>query len=54
MKSEPIETGVDYAEAVAEIARYFDREPDLGTEEAARFDLLATLIESYEARHWPI
>jgi len=49
-----IETQVDYGWALAEIARYFDDEPASGTPEAARFDVLATLIEAYEATAWPI
>jgi HTH-type transcriptional regulator/antitoxin HigA len=40
--------------ALAEIARYFDIEPKLGTPAADRFDLLALLIEDYENKHWPI
>lgn len=50
----PIRTEADYDWALAEIERYFDDEPAPGTPEAARFDVLAALIEGYEARHWPI
>ena len=48
------ETKTDYDWALAEIAPYFDRPPTLGTSDADRFDLLATVIEAYEAKHWPI
>ena len=36
------------------MAGYFQRQPAPGTPEAARFDVLAALIESDEAKHWPI
>jgi HTH-type transcriptional regulator/antitoxin HigA len=44
----------DYEWALGEIARYFDDPPKKGTPEADRFDLLAAVIEAYEAKHWPI
>jgi HTH-type transcriptional regulator/antitoxin HigA len=50
----PIETEADYNWALAEVARYFEREPAHGTAEAARFTVLLALIGHYEARHWPI
>ena len=54
MDIRPIKSEADYEWALAEIEPYFDREPEPGTEDAARFDVLATLIEAYEAKHWPI
>lgn len=48
----PIRSEADYDAALVEIQRYFDEPPPLGTEEAERFDLLATVIEAYEAEHW--
>ncbi len=50
----PLRSEVDYGRALAEIARYFEKEPKPGTPEADRFDLLALLIEDYENKHWPI
>ena len=50
----PLRTEADYDAALVEIARYFENPPELGTTEADRFDLLATVIEAYEAKHWPI
>jgi HTH-type transcriptional regulator/antitoxin HigA len=44
----------DYDAALKEIERYFDREPEPGSADADRFDLLALVIEDYERRHWPI
>lgn len=50
----PLRSEADYEQALAEIERYFDREPAAGTPEADRFDLLALVIEDYERKHWPV
>jgi HTH-type transcriptional regulator/antitoxin HigA len=50
----PIRNERDYDWALKEIERYFDREPKRGSTGAARFDILAALIEGYEAKRWPI
>lgn len=50
----PIRTEEDYDWALAQIGPYFEREPAPGTREADRFDVLAALIEGYEAKRWPI
>jgi HTH-type transcriptional regulator/antitoxin HigA len=49
-----IRTEDDYNWALAEIEQYFDNEPELGTDASERFDILAGLIEAYEAKHWTI
>jgi HTH-type transcriptional regulator/antitoxin HigA len=49
-----VKTEADYDWAIAEITRYFDNEPEVGSPDADRFDVLADLIEAYEARHYPI
>jgi HTH-type transcriptional regulator / antitoxin HigA len=54
MKIRAIRNEADYDWALAEIERYFRNEPKPGTTEAERFDVLAALIEAYEARHWPV
>ncbi|ABL68379.1 helix-turn-helix domain-containing protein [Paracoccus denitrificans] len=54
MDVRPIRTEADYQWALAEIAPYFDNQPEPGTPEADRFDVLADLIEAYEDRHHPI
>lgn len=46
--------GQDYDWALKEIEQYFEREPAPGMPEAERFDVLAPLIEAYEAKHWHI
>lgn len=50
----PIKTDADYEWAIAEITRYFDNQPDVGSPDGDRFDVLATLIEAYENEHYPI
>lgn len=54
MDVRPLRTETDYDWALAEIEAYFRAPPQPDTPEAARFDVLAALIESYEAKHWPI
>jgi HTH-type transcriptional regulator / antitoxin HigA len=45
----PIRSEADYEAALDEIEQYFDNEPEPGTPEADRFDLLALVIEDYES-----
>jgi HTH-type transcriptional regulator / antitoxin HigA len=54
MDVRPIKTEADYQWALAEIEQYFENEPEPGTPEGDRFDVLADLIEAYENRSWPI
>ena len=44
----------DYDWALGKIAGYFAAPPPIGSEAAARFDVLADLIEAYERRVWPV
>ncbi len=50
----PIRNETDYDWALKEIARYFEREPEPSSPDGDRFDVLAALIEGYEAKRWPI
>jgi HTH-type transcriptional regulator / antitoxin HigA len=50
----PVRTEADYDWALSEIERYFIAEPARGTADADRFDILSSLIETYENRHWTI
>jgi len=54
MNVRPIKTEADYDWALQEIEHYFDHEPEPGTSDSQRFDVLASLIEHYENRVWPI
>lgn len=48
----PIRDEEDYETALAEIEALWDAEP--GTAEADRLEVLVTLVEAYEAVHYPI
>jgi HTH-type transcriptional regulator/antitoxin HigA len=48
----PIKTETDYDAALAEIDVLMDASP--GTPEGDRLDILVTLVEAYEAKHWRI
>lgn len=50
----PIRTQADYQEALQLVEPYFDQEPEPGSEAGAHFEALVTLIEAYEAKHYPI
>lgn len=50
----PIKTDADYEWAIAEITPYFETEPEVGSADGNRFEVLATLIEAYEDKHYPI
>lgn len=54
MEIHPIRTDADYRAALAEVSPLFDREPEPGSPEGDRFDVLVTLIEAYERSHFPI
>ncbi|MBV6272249.1 helix-turn-helix domain-containing protein [Alcaligenaceae bacterium CGII-47] len=54
MEIRPIRTEADYKAALKEAARLIEHDPDLGTSEGDHLDVLATLIQAYEARHYPI
>src|ERR1700755_1777463 len=54
MNIRPIHTEDDYKAALRELSAYFDNEPEVGTEDGDRFEILATLVEVYEAKHFPI
>src|SRR5262245_1324940 len=49
-----IHTDADYDWALKEVEKYFDNVPTPGTPEADRFDVLSSLIQSYEARQFDI
>jgi HTH-type transcriptional regulator/antitoxin HigA len=54
MDIHPIRTEDDYRTAMREISAIFDNEPEPDTPEGDRFDILLTLAEAYEARHFPV
>ena len=54
MKIRPIKNEEDYKAALREVSTLFDNEPVPGSEEGDRFEVLITLVEAYEAKHYPI
>lgn len=54
MDIRPLHSESDYDAALKDIEGYFEHEPEPGTPEADRFELLALVIADYEAKHWPI
>ena len=54
MNIHPIRTKSDYKRALREVSAYFDNEPVPGSEDGDRFEILATLVEAYESKHFPI
>ena len=54
MNIHPIRTKADYKRALREVSAYFNDEPEPGSEEGDRFEILTTLVEAYEAKHFRI
>lgn len=54
MEIRPIRTEQDYKAALAEISQLIDKDPAPGTADGDRLDVLGTLVQAYEARHYPI
>lgn len=52
----PIRTEADYRAALARVEKFFDAvdEPVPDSPEGSYFDALVTLIQAYEARHYPV
>ena len=51
MNIHPIRTKADHKRALRELSAYFDKEPEPGSEDGDRFEILLTLVEAYEAKH---
>jgi HTH-type transcriptional regulator/antitoxin HigA len=54
MDIQPIRTEADYKLALRHISNLMESDPELGTPEGDRLDILVTLVQAYEARHLPI
>ncbi|MHB1124352.1 MAG: helix-turn-helix domain-containing protein [Ramlibacter sp.] len=54
MDIRPIHTGADYKAALKEISTLMEMDPTAGTPEGDRLDILSTIVQAYEARHFPI
>lgn len=54
MEIRPIRTEEDYKAALREVSAYFDDQPAPGTADGDRFEILLTLVEAYESKHYVI
>ena len=54
MNINPIRTKADYKAMLAIVSKLVDKDPAAGTPDGDRLDVLTTLIEAYEAKHYPI
>ena len=54
MDIRPIHTEAAYKATLKEILALMDSDPDLSTPEGNRLDILATLVQTYEAKYVPV
>ena len=54
MNIKPIRTQADNRAALAEISKLMARDPAMGTPVGDRLDVLVTLVQAFEARHYPL
>jgi HTH-type transcriptional regulator/antitoxin HigA len=54
MNIHPIRNNQDYRAALKALSPLFDNEPEPGTPEGDYFDVMLTLVEAYEAKHFPV
>ena len=54
MEIKAIRTEQDYLAALREVSALIDHDPSLDTPEGERLDVLGTLVQAYEAKHYPI
>ena len=54
MDIKPIRTEADYKAALKEIAALMESDPALRTPDGDRLDVLVTLVQAFEARHYAI
>ena len=54
MEIKAIRTEQDYLAALREVSALIDLDPSLDTPDGERLDVLGTLVQAYEAKHYPI
>lgn len=54
MEIRPIRTEADYKAALKVISQLMENDPDVGTPDGDRLDVLATLVQAYETKTFPI
>ena len=54
-RPQPIRNEAEYRAALAVLSRFFDSNPDAANQESSDYhEVLAALVEQYEAAHYPI
>lgn len=54
MDIRPIHDNENYRATMREISAFFNDEPEPGTPQGDRFEILLTLAEDYESKHFPV
>ena len=54
MQIKPIRTEDDYRAALNEVSALVELDPELDSPEGERLDVMATLVEAYEKKHYPM
>lgn len=54
MNIRPIRNEQDYKAALKEVSLLFENPPEPNTPEGDQFEVMLTLIESYESKHFPV
>lgn len=54
MEIKAIRSETDYSAALREVSALIDLDPAADTSEGERLDVLGTLVQAYEAKHFPI
>jgi HTH-type transcriptional regulator/antitoxin HigA len=54
MEIRPIRNDADLIAALAEVDQLIEGDPELGTPAGDKLDILATLIEAYESKNYPV
>jgi len=54
MEIRPIHTEEDYKTVMRKVSDFFENEPEPGSPEGDHFEVLLTLIEAYESKHFPV
>ncbi len=54
MNIKPVRKAKDHKAALAEISKLMGTDPDIGTPKGDRLDVLVTLVQAYEAKHFPM
>ena len=54
MEVRPIRSQSDYRAALREVSKLVDMDPPVASLEGERLEVLSTLVEAWERRHYPI